>query len=89
MAGELIWSRTALEDIEGIASSIGRDSFVHARRFVEKVLEEADRVLEQPTIHHPVAQPDRGGPSLRGLYGHRLLFERQGEDLHLLGVIHG
>jgi plasmid stabilization system protein ParE len=42
MAGELIWSLEALDDIDAIARYIARDSAVHARRVVSEILVPCD-----------------------------------------------
>ncbi|MCK7578335.1 MAG: type II toxin-antitoxin system RelE/ParE family toxin [Chromatiales bacterium] len=50
MAGELIWSRAALDDIEAIAAFVARDSAIQARRLVEHVFQGAERLLIRPTL---------------------------------------
>lgn len=85
MAGELIWSRAALDDLDAIATFIARDSVIHARFVVEKIIARAERLLAQPPGHlTPDAQQK---PLADSLYGVRLLWERQGADLHLLAII--
>ncbi len=88
MAGELIWSRTALDDIEAIAVFIARDSLIHARRIVEQIIACGERLLVQPALGEIAPESSRERVHEYSLYGFRILFERQGQDLHLLAIIH-
>lgn len=88
MAGELIWSRTALDDIEAIAAFIARDSLIHARRTVEQIIACGERLLVQPALGEIAPESSRETVHEYGLYSFRMLFERQGQDLHLLAIIH-
>jgi len=87
MAGELIWSRTALDDSEAIVSFIARDSQVQARRFVEKLVDTCERLLVQPALGSLPPESRREGIMEYGLYSFRILGEHQGNDLHLLAVV--
>ena len=89
MARELIWSRAALDDLDAIASWVGRDSPNQARRIIEGVFETCEWLLTQP---EPAAIWWSSKPVSVMQYetqGLRILFERQGEDLHLLAIAHG
>ena len=88
MAGELIWSRAALDDIEAIAAFIARDSLIHARRVVEQIVACGELLLAQPARGGLAAESSEEGVYEHGIHGFRLLFERQGQDLHLLAVVH-
>ena len=87
MAGELIWSRAALDDSEAIAAFIARDSQVQARRFVERLLDTCQRLLIQPALGSPPPESRRDGFMEYGFYNFRILCERQGDDLHLLAIV--
>ena len=88
MAGELIWSRGALDDLEAIATFVARDSPLYASRLVARIVDQAERLLgqSQPGSRIPELPLDQVREQRLG--GFRLLFERQGEDLHLLAVVH-
>jgi toxin ParE1/3/4 len=89
MAGELIWARAALDDIEAIAAFIARDSRTHARRIVERIFDGAELLLKHPAMGTSI--PELSPNQIRELQldGFRMLFERQGDDLQVLAVIHG
>lgn len=89
MAGELIWSRAALDDIEAIAAFIARDSSIHARRLVERIIADSERLCAQPARDQRIPESNRNGVREHSIDGFRILYQHQGEDLHLLAVVHG
>lgn len=87
MAGELIWSRAALDDIEAIAGFIARDSMTHARRLVERVLERTETLLAEPNRRRLLLEIDAVRVLEQPLDSFRILYERHGDDVHLLALI--
>lgn len=88
MAGELIWSRGALDDLEAIATFVARDSPRYAGWLVARVFAEAEHLLGQPRPGSRIPELPLDQVREQHLAGFRLLFERQGDDLHLLAVVH-
>ncbi|MBK1718026.1 type II toxin-antitoxin system RelE/ParE family toxin [Thiocystis violacea] len=88
MAGELIWSRAALDDIEAIATLVARDSRIHAKRLVERIFQDSEQLRARSAGDQPSPEFDRHGVRGHGIQGFRVLYERQGEDIHLLAVVH-
>lgn len=89
MAGELIWSRAALDDIEAIAAFVARDSVIQARRLVEHVFQSAERLLVRPTLDQRRVPGQSEGMRDYSIQGLRVLYELQGDDVHILGVVIG
>ena len=89
MAGELIWSRAALDDIEAIAAYIARDSAIQSRRLVELVFQGAERLLARPTLDQRRTPGQGEGMRDYSIQGLRVLYEPQGDDVHILGVVIG
>ena len=89
MAGELIWSRAALDDIEAIAAIVARDSAIQARRLVEQVFQGAERLLIRPMLDQRRTSGQGEGMREYGVQGLRVLYEPQGDDVHILGVVIG
>lgn len=50
MAYTLIWSQAALDDIDGIAEYISKDSLYHAQQVVERLLELGESLPEHPKL---------------------------------------
>jgi len=89
MAGQVIWSEEALDDVDAIAAYIARDSVTHARRFVSEVFDIADLLVTQPRMGRMVPELRQDRVREHFIYSYRVLYEIQGEDLHVLAVIHG
>lgn len=56
MAGEVIWSTEALDDLDAIAAYIARDSATQARRFVSEAFDLSDLILTQPLMSRVVSE---------------------------------
>lgn len=89
MAGELIWSRTALDDIEAIATWIARDSQIRACALVERMLESAEALLQTPGTTRLLLELDGTRIFAQPSGAFRLIYERHGEDFHVLAIVHG
>ena len=89
MARELIWSDEALDDIDGIARFIARDSLHHAKRVVAALFELSDAIVEQPMSGRVVPENGREEMRERFLYSYRMIYEIGSEQISILAVIHG
>jgi len=89
MAQTVIWSKESLDDIDGIAQFISRDSLYHAQQVVEHVFERGDKLPEQPESGRKV--PELNDPQVREcfIYSYRLIYEIKETEITILGVIHG
>lgn len=87
--GQVIWSPSALEDIEQIAQFIARDSSDHAAIFVGRLVEATDRLVSAPRSGRTI--PEIGRPDCREIiYGaYRIMYRQAGRDVWITGVIHG
>jgi len=86
--GEVIWSPSALEDIEQIAQFIARDSSDQAAIFVERLVEATDRLASAPLSGRIILEI--GHPDCREiLYGaYRIMCRHVGRDVWITGVVH-
>lgn len=89
MVGKLTWSRTALDDIEAIATFVARESRSHARRLVERFFEAAEVLLKQRTLEPSIPERPSGQLREHHIDGFRLLYERRGDDLYIIAVTPG
>ncbi len=89
MAQTLIWSHEALDDIDRIAEYISRDSRYHAQQVVERLFDLADELPANPKLGRIVPELADRNVRERFLYSYRLIYELQGEVIHVLAVIHG
>jgi plasmid stabilization system protein ParE len=89
MAYTLIWSRAALEDIDGIAEYISKDSLYHAQQVVERLLELGESLPEHPKLGRMVPELENSLVRERFVYSYRLIYELHDTAIHILAVIHG
>lgn len=89
MAAALIWSGEALDDIDGIAQFIGRDSLHHAQRVVEGLFELGEVIATHPLVGRVV--PELGDAQVRErfMYSYRVIYEIRPEHVEVLAVLHG
>jgi toxin ParE1/3/4 len=89
MALRLGWSPEAIEDIEGIASYIGRDSSWYAKAVASKIVETAETIPDFPEIGRIV--PEIGNPSIRErfVYSYRIIYRIETQQVLIAAVIHG
>jgi plasmid stabilization system protein ParE len=89
MARGIVWTETALDDLEASAGYISKDSPVYAAVFVREV-RDAARSLTQMAGRGRVV-PEFGDPSLRELLvrNHRLIYRVSKQEAYVLALIHG
>jgi plasmid stabilization system protein ParE len=89
MAKAIIWTQEALDDIDGIADYISRDSSYHAQRVVEALLDLGDSLIGN--AHAGRVVPELNNPQVRErfLYSYRLLYEIGEDRIEILAVVHG
>lgn len=83
------WSPEALEDVDGIAEYIARDSAFYASAVVSKIKEQSQSVRHLAERGHIV--PELKNKTIRELfiYSYRLIYQVIGRDVLIIAVIHG
>lgn len=89
MAHALKWAEAALDDLDGIAEFIARDSPFYAASFVQELLAAA-RSLRTFGERGRVV-PEVGETSIRELFvkSYRLIYLVEHDEVTILAVIHG
>lgn len=89
MAVELKWSEEALEDIESIATYIGKDSPVYASSVVSKFFEKDEILKEFSELGRKV--PEFNDISIREIfvYSYRLIYKINENIVLFVAVVHG
>lgn len=87
--GQVIWSPSALGDVEQIAQFIARDSADQASLFATRLIEATDRLGPFPRSGRVI--PEIDNPDCREIiYGaYRIMYRIQGEDVWITGLVHG
>ncbi len=86
---ELEWTDPALDDLEAIRDYIGRDSPYYSKRFIERIFDAAERLLDYPQMGRLV--PEAGRDDVRELIfqGYRIIYRTKPNRVQVLTVIHG
>ena len=88
MAHRLNWSPEALEDIESIATYIGRDSPWYAKIVATKIVETAETITHFPEAGRIV--PEIGNSSIRErfVYSYRIIYRIEPDQILVAAIIH-
>ena len=89
MDHKLSWSPEALEDIEEIASYIGRDSPWYAQIVVTKIIETAQSLREFPESGRMVPEIAKASIRERFVYSYRVIYKTDSNGILVAAVIHG
>lgn len=87
--GKIVWSPSALSDVDFIAEYIARDSADQAALFVYRLIEAADRLQEFPLSGRVI--PEIGNPACREIiYGsYRIMYRIKNDDVWITSIVHG
>lgn len=86
---QVIWSPSALEDVDAIASFIARDSADTAALFVHRMISATDRLCDFPESGRVI--PEIGNVSCREIIfgSYRIMYRIESGDVWIAGVVHG
>jgi plasmid stabilization system protein ParE len=89
MARALVWSPEAIDDVEGIAAYIERDSPWYARAVASKIVESSETIPRYPELGRVV--PEIGDPAIRERFVHRyrVIYRIEQTRILMAAVIHG
>ncbi|MGE0130545.1 MAG: type II toxin-antitoxin system RelE/ParE family toxin [Blastocatellales bacterium] len=89
MAYEVVWSPEALDDVDGIAEFIARNSPSYASAVVDKLLDAARKLKTFPFAGRVV--PEVGNEMIREKFvlDYRLIYRVHDEEVVVVAVIHG
>ncbi len=86
---EVIWSPSALRDVEDIAEFISKDSPEQAALFLERLIERTDQLAEYPFSGRiiPEIRKEKAREIIYGSY--RIMYLIESEEVWITGIIHG
>ena len=87
--GKVIWSPTAIEDVDSIAEYIARDSIDQASLFVIRLIGSTDCLQDFPNSGRII--PEIGNPGCREIiYGsYRVMYRLYEDAVWITGIVHG
>lgn len=87
--GKVIWSPSALNDVDLIAEYIARDSVDRASLFVLRIIEATDRLQEFPQSGRVIPEFDDENRH-EIIYGdYRIMYYTNKNDVWITAVVHG
>ena len=83
------WSKPAELDLKQIFQYIAMDSRSYAKKVVENIVEKSMSLDSSPRRGRVV--PEINDPNIREIfiYSYRLMYQITGDNIYILGVIHG
>ena len=89
MAYQVVWSPKALEDVEGIAAYIARDSASYAAAVVRNIIKSARKLRRFPLAGRIVPELDDERIREVSAYSYRIVYRFEGQVVTVAAVIHG
>lgn len=89
MGYQVVWSPTAIDDIDAIAAYIARDSVSYAAAVVQRIIE-ATRDLSKCPLSGGIVQ-EFGDETIREqfAYTYRIIYRVRDETVTVVAVVHG
>jgi toxin ParE1/3/4 len=83
------WTRSAVSDVRNLRDYIARDSEAYAERFVQKIIEAAEKVGASPRVGRKLPEADQENirEIVFGIY--RIVYRAEESRSLILMVIHG
>ena len=87
--GKVVWSPSALADMEAIADYVARDSGDQAALLVTRLQEATDRLMDFPQSGRII--PELADPSCREIIvgPYRVMCRLEADQVWITGVVHG
>lgn len=89
MAYRIVWSPTAIDDVDSIALYISRDSTSYAAAVVKKILDIARSLEAFPFAGRVVPELDDTNIRERFVYNYRIIYRIEETTVTVSAVIHG
>ena len=84
----VIWSDPAVASLEAIHDYISRDAPGRADRFVQRLIESVDVLVDFPQIGRVV--PEGDGRQREGQFSpYRIIYRINGNEIYIVAVVHG
>ncbi len=86
---KLEWTEPAIADLENIREYIRKDSEYYAARFVEKIIDAVEKLINFPKMGRNV--PESGDKNIKELllHSYRIMYRIESERILILTILHG
>jgi addiction module RelE/StbE family toxin len=89
MGYKVVWSSKAIDDVDAIASYIGRDSVSYAAAVVHRIINVTRNLINDPLQGEVVREFGEESYRQDYAYSYRVLYKVKGEMVIVAAVIHG
>jgi plasmid stabilization system protein ParE len=89
MAYRVEWSEAAVEDLEGIALYIARDSAGYAAAVVKSILDSTRKLSRFPFTGRVVPEMDDENIRESFIYSYRVIYRIRGQVVTVAAIVHG
>jgi len=87
--GKVIWSPAALDDVDGIAEFIARDSPARAALFAERLIESTDRLNQFPELGRSIPEMSDSLCREVSVGSYRVMYRIDEGAVWITAVVHG
>ncbi|MEG3437986.1 type II toxin-antitoxin system RelE/ParE family toxin [Pannus brasiliensis CCIBt3594] len=88
MAYRVVWSSKAIEDVDAIATYIGRDSPSYAAAVVRRILDTSRSLETSPLSGKHCAEFSDETIREKSAYTYRLIYQIQGDSVIVAAIVH-
>lgn len=89
MAYQVVWSSTALEDVDAIATYISRDSSAYAAAVVQKIIDVTSNLSNFPFSGRIVPELNDNNFREKLVYSYRIIYRVEDDNVTITAVVHG
>jgi toxin ParE1/3/4 len=86
---KILWSEPAELDLDDLFDYIARDSPVYAERFVDRIIDAVDKLIEHPRIGRAVPEGDSEHVRELVVQDYRVIYAIDDDTINVLAVVHG
>jgi addiction module RelE/StbE family toxin len=86
---KIVWTVSAVDDLESVHDYIARDSVIYAASFVERIIAAIETLMDLPEVGRKV--PEMDNPDIRELIfqNYRIIYRIHSNTIQVLTIIRG
>ena len=85
---EIIWTSTAINDLDSIAEYIEIDSFIAAKKFTREIISKVDGLSNHPFRGRPIPEKIPGGYRQILHKSHRIIYRIEDLKIYVSSIYH-
>lgn len=89
MAAQVVWTETALADLDALAAYIARDSSTYAARVVERIIAAIGRAADFPMSGRVVPEYEREALRETVVWPYRIVYLAEPDLIRIVTIVHG